>query len=403
MGIEDIRSQFPIFKPSPNGSSLAYLDNAATTQKPYCVIDRLSHFYAHEYATVHRGVYALSQAATSAYDMARCTVQAFVHAKHLSEIIFVKGTTEAINLVASSYGSLIPEGRSILISEMEHHANWVPWYQLCRKQGLHLKVIPVLDDGQLDMDAYQSLLDNTVALVAITHVSNALGTLNPIRSMIEDAHRVGAVVLVDGAQSSAHMPVDVEALGCDFYCFSGHKCYGPTGVGVLYAKKDILQKMPPYQTGGSMIKTVSLKEVTWADAPSKFEAGTPAIAEVIGLQVALLFLQEIGLDKIDQYEQSLLRYATEQLIGISELRILGQAPQKGPIVSFVMGDIHPHDIGTVLDTKGIAIRVGHHCAQPVMKRFGVSATARVSFALYNTMQEIDQLVEGLIEVRRVLG
>lgn len=394
-----IRQDFPVLAQRFYDKPLVYLDNAATTQKPNAVIDRMTEFYRHEYGTVRRGVYALCEGSTRAFEEARAKVARFINAPLSCGVVFTKGTTEAINLVATGYGKVfIGPDDEVIVSALEHHANLVPWQQLCQEQGASLKVIPVNDRGELDMAAYEALLSSKTKLVAVNHVSNALGTVNPIKTIIDKAHAVGAVVLIDGAQSVSHIPVDVKALDCDFYCFSGHKLYGPTGIGVLYAKVEHLDAMKPYQYGGEMIETVTFEETTFNKPPNKFEAGTPPIAEAIGLGAAIDYIKSIGLEAIGAYEHDLLTYATAQLSTIKGLKIIGTAADKVSLISFVMDQAHPLDIGTILDTEAIAIRTGHHCAQPLMKRFEVPATARASFAFYNTHEEIDRLVAGLHKV-----
>ena len=394
--VEKIRRDFPILSQKMNGHPLAYLDNAATAQKPLGVIERMDRFYRNEYATIHRGVYTLSQHTTVLCDEAREKCRQFLNAKKSSEIIFTRGATEAINLVAASFGRrFLKKGDEIIISEIEHHSNIVPWQDLCEEKGLVLRVIPVNDQGELELGEFQKLLNSRTYLVAVTHVSNALGTINPIEEIVKMAHHAGAVVLVDGAQSAPHMTVDVEALDCDFYCFSGHKIYGPTGIGVLYGKSAHLERMHPYQFGGDMIESVTFEKTTYAKPPARFEAGTPAIAQIIGLGEAIDYVQRIGFREISRYEHELLQYATQKLSQIRELRIIGQTREKASLISFVVEGIHPHDVGTVLDEEGIAIRAGHHCAQPTMKRFGVPATARASFAFYNTKEEIDRLAGAI--------
>lgn len=391
-----LRADFPVLEQQVYGKPLVYLDNAATTQKPKVVIDRIADYYAHENGTVRRGVYKLSEQSTKDFDATRRKVAQLLNAASPSEIIFTRGTTEAINLVASTYGrKFIKAGDEILISAMEHHANLVPWQQLCLEKEATLRVVPITDAGELDMDAFDRLLTGKVKFVAIGHVSNALGTVNPIRDIIEKAHALGIPVLVDGAQSAPHMSVDVQALDCDFFAFSGHKMYGPTGVGVLYGKMAHLEAMPPYQFGGDMIHTVSFEKTIFAKPPAKFEAGTPAIAEVIALGTVLDYLSGIGLDRIGAYENELLAYATEQMLAVPEVRLIGTAREKAGILSFVVKGAHPHDIGTILDREGVAIRAGHHCAQPIMERFGVPATARASFSFYNTREDIDTLVKAV--------
>ena len=400
--VQKVRKDFPMLKSMMNGHPLVYLDNAATTQKPLRVIDRLSEFYKKEYATIHRGVYTFSQLSTEECNLAREKCRKFLNAKESAEIIFVRGATEAINLVAAGYGrKILKPGDEILISEIEHHSNIVPWQMLCEEKGLKLRVIPVNDKGEISIDEYQKLLGPRTYFVAITHISNALGTINPVKEMIKRAHHAGAVVLVDGAQAAPHIKVDVQDLDCDFYCFSGHKIYGPTGVGVLYGKRKHLEAMDPYQFGGDMIETVTFEKTTFAKLPAKFEAGTPSIAEIIGLGAAIDYLGSIGFEVIEKYEKELLEYATEKLSKIPSLKIIGTADVKASLISFTLEGIHPHDIGTVLDQCGIAVRAGHHCAQPTMTRFHVPATARASFAFYNTKEEVDKLVTGIEKVLEV--
>lgn len=397
------RQDFPIFNHPIHGRAYCYLDNAATTQKPASVIQRVCDFYTHEYATVSRGIYELSHLATVAYEETRQTVQKFLNASSVSEIIFTKGTTESINLVASSYaGHLLKAGDEIIVTEIEHHANFVPWQQLCKEKGFVLKIIPALDNGELDLDQFQQLLSPKTKLVCVGHVSNVLGTIHPIQMIIQLAHQKGARVLIDGAQGVAHLPVDVQALDCDFYCFSGHKIFGPTGVGVLYAKRALLDQMKPYQYGGDMIELVSLSETIFLEPPKKFEAGTPPIVQVIGLKPAIDYVQKIGLTEIARYEEDLLTYATDQLQKMKGVHIIGTSQHKSAIISFVMDDIHPHDVGTVLGDLGVAVRVGHHCSQITMKRYGLIATVRASFCFYNTKAEIDQLIAGLIKAKELL-
>lgn len=402
LDVQKIRRDFPMLAKAMNGKPLVYLDNAASTHKPRAVIDRIQHFLSSEYSNIHRGVYTLSHEATKAVDEAREKCRRFLNAASSSEIIFTRGATEAINLVAAGYGrKFLKKDDEVLISEIEHHANIVPWQRLCEEKGLKLKVIPVNDRGELDMDAFQSLLGPRTYLVAVTHVSNALGTINPVEEITKRAHHAGAVVLIDGAQAVPHMKVDVQALDCDFYCFSGHKVYGPTGVGVLYAKRKHLDAMDPYQTGGDMIESVTFEKTTYAKPPAKFEAGTPAIAEILGFGTALDYLEGLGMDQIARYEQELLEYATKKLEAIPGLRIIGEAQEKASLISFVLEGIHPHDVGTVLNEEGIAVRAGHHCAQPTMKRFRIPATTRASFAFYNTREEIDALARGIEKVKKV--
>ena len=388
-----IRQDFPVLWQRVHDRPLVYLDNAATSQKPDAVLDRLMRYYREENANIHRGVHTLSVAATDAYDAARERVRQFINAADVREIVFVRGTTEAINLVAATYGRVhVGAGDEVVISEMEHHSNIVPWQMLCEEKGARLRVIPMTDDGELQLDAYARLLGPRTRLVAVTHVSNALGTINPIEEIVRLAHERGIPVLVDGAQAVAHMAVDMQAIGCDFYAFSGHKVFGPTGIGVLYGRASLLEAMPPYQGGGDMIRSVTFERTLYADTPQKFEAGTPNISGVVGLDAAIAYLSDIGLDRVAAYEHELLAYATEALSQIEGLRLTGTARRKAGILSFVIADIHPHDIGTILDRAGIAIRAGHHCCQPLMARLGVPATARASLACYNTREDIDALV-----------
>jgi len=390
------RADFPILESEIHGKPLIYLDNAATTQKPQAVIDAEARYYREDNANVHRGVHVLSQRATDAFEAARIKVQRFINAARSDEIVFVRGTTEAINLVAQSYARPhLREGDEIVISALEHHSNIVPWQMVCQQTGAILRVIPVSDAGELDIDAYEKLLNERTKLVALAHVSNALGTINPVRAMIAKAHTHGVPVLLDGAQAIAHLPVDVQALGCDFYAFSGHKIYAPMGIGVLYGKAMLLEEMPPYQGGGDMIRTVAFEHTEYNILPYKFEAGTPNVAGAIGLGAALDYLSEIGMETIVAYEAGVLDYATRVIEDIPGMRLIGTAQDKTAILSFLLKGVHAHDIGTILDRQGIAIRAGHHCAMPLMKRFGVAATARASFALYNTQEEADALAAGL--------
>jgi cysteine desulfurase/selenocysteine lyase len=398
------RADFPILGESVNGHPLVYLDNAATTQKPRSVIDALSHYYAHDNANVHRGVHTLSQRATDDYEAARTNVARFVNARAAEEIVFTRGTTDAINLVAQSFGRpMLRAGDAIVISALEHHSNIVPWQLLCGQTGAVLKVVPIDDAGEFDLDAYASMLDARTKLVAITHVSNALGTITPIETIIGLARAAGIPVLVDGAQAIAHVAVDVQALDCDFYAFSGHKIFGPTGIGVLHAKAARLDAMPPYQGGGDMIRTVTFEKTEYNDIPYKFEAGTPNIAGAIGLGAALDYVRGVGIDAIEAHERDLLAYATARASAVPGLRIIGTAKRKAGILSFTLEGVHAHDVGTILDHAGVAIRAGHHCAMPVMTRFGVAGTARASFALYNTREEVDALVAGIERVRRMFA
>ncbi len=401
--ISHLRADFPMLKKSMHGHPLIYLDSAATAQKPQVVIDTISQFYTENYGTVHRAVYELSVYATKAYQEVRNKIAQFLHAAKPEEIIFTRGTTESINMVAYSFGkAFVQPGDEILISEMEHHSNIVPWQLLCEDRGAILKVIPMNDHGELKLDAFERLLSPKTKLVAITHIANSLGTINPIKTMTTMAHAVGAKVLVDGAQSAPHMPLNVQDLDADFYVFSGHKMYGPTGIGVLYGKEALLNAMPPYQGGGDMIDTVTFEKTTYNVLPMKFEAGTPMIAEVLGLGAAIEYLQNAGLNKIQQWEHTLLEHATQGLQTIKSLRLIGTAAQKSAILSFIVEGAHPLDIGTMLDLHGVAIRTGHLCAQPTMRHFGVSSLARASFAFYNTKREIDTFVAALDKVVRLL-
>jgi cysteine desulfurase / selenocysteine lyase len=402
--VQRVRADFPILRQLVRGRPLVYLDNAATTQKPRAVIDALAKTYAEENANVHRGVHFLSEVATAAFEDSRRAVQRLIHAADLAEIVFVRGTTEAINLVAQSFGRQeLRPGDEIVVSEMEHHSNIVPWQMVCEEKGARLRVIPVTDRGELDLEAYEKLLGPRTKIVAVVHVSNALGTVNPVRQVVELAHRAGAVVLIDGAQAVAHMPVDVGAIGCDFYAMSGHKLFGPTGIGALYGRRALLEAMPPWQGGGDMIRSVSFEKTTYNELPHKFEAGTPNISGAVGLRAAIDYFRRLDLKAVAAYEEDLLAYATDALSSIAGLRIVGTAPEKLSVISFVMDEAHPHDIGTILDQQGVAIRTGHHCCQPLMKRFGVSATARASFALYNTRAEVDALVAAIHKVHEVFA
>lgn len=397
-----IREDFPVLSEKVYGKSLVYLDSAATTQKPKAVIEAVSQFYAHENANIHRGIFCLSEQATRRYESARHKVQQFLNAGSEKEIIFVRGATEAINLVAWAYGrTFLKKGDEVLITHMEHHSNIVPWQMLSEETGIRLRVAPINDAGELIMDEFRGLLTDRVRLVSVVHVSNALGTINPAREIVRLAHERNVPVLLDGAQAVAHMPVDVRELDCDFYAFSGHKLFAPTGIGVLYGKREFLEKMPPYQGGGDMIRSVTFEKTTYNSIPYKFEAGTPHIAGVIGLGAAVDYVRSIGLDRIGAYEHELLEYGTKKLYGIPGLRLIGTAKEKSAILSFVLGEAHAHDIGTILDRAGIAIRAGHHCAMPVMQRFNVPATTRASLAFYNTRGEIDRLADALREVVEV--
>jgi len=402
-GVAVCRHHFPLLRQWVNGKPLIYFDNAATSQKPQVVIDAMMRYYQEENSNIHRGVHFLSERATLAYEDVRRKAKLFVNAAHEREIIFVRGTTEAINLVAGTYGrTMVREGDEILISAMEHHSNIVPWQMLCEERQARLKVIAMNDRGELELDDYRRQLTPRTKIVAIAHVSNALGTINPVREMVALAHERGIPVLVDGAQAVPHLAVDVRALDADFYAFSSHKMFGPTGVGILYGKTALLEAMPPYQGGGDMIRSVTFEKTIYADLPYKFEAGTPNIGGGIGLGAAIDYLQQVGIHAVESFEHELLTYATEKLQTVPGLRIIGTAKEKASVVSFVMEGIHPHDIGTILDHEGIAVRTGHHCAQPVMQRFGVPATARASFAFYNTKEEVDALERALRKVIEVL-
>lgn len=399
-----VKRDFPILAQKVRGKALVYLDNGATVQKPRTVIDAISHYYCNDNANVHRGVHTLSERATAAYDGARDTVRRFINAGDPREIVFVRGTTEAINLVAQSYARpRLRAGDEILLTEMEHHSNIVPWQMVCQQTGAKLRVAPVNDDGEVRLDEYVKLLGPRTRFVTLVHLSNSLGTINPVCQMIEAAHALDVPVLLDGAQAVPHLEVDVHALGCDFYAFSGHKLYGPTGIGVLYGKTELLEAMEPYQGGGDMIRRVTFEETLYNTVPYKFEAGTPNIAGTIGLGAAIDYITELGLPAIATHERDLLAYATAAVEDIHGLRIIGTANEKAGILSFVLDGAHPHDIGTIMDTEGVAIRAGHHCTMPLMNRFGVPGTARASFALYNTKEDVDALVTGIEKVREVFA
>jgi cysteine desulfurase/selenocysteine lyase len=404
LDVERVREDFPILGQEIYGKRLVYLDSAATSQKPRSVIDAVSKYYLEDNANVHRGVHLLSERATGAYEGARGKVKRFINAKHDHEIVFVRGTTEAINLVAQTYGrSRVRAGDEILITEMEHHSNIVPWQILCEEKGAVLRVVPIDDEGQLVLDELERLIGPRTRLLALAHVSNALGTINPVRRIVEMAHRRQVPVLVDGAQAAPHLALDMQALGCDFYAFSGHKLFGPTGIGVLYGKSELLDEMPPYQGGGDMISSVTFEKTTYNKLPYKFEAGTPDIAGAIGLGAAIDYVSALGLSAIAEHEHDLLAYGTEALGRVPGLRLIGTAKEKASVLSFWLGDVHPHDVGTVLDREGIAIRTGHHCAQPLMRRLGVAATARASLAFYNRREDVDALVSGLHKVLEVFA
>lgn len=403
LDISKIRTQFPTLYQEVYGKPLVYLDNAATTQKPQKVIDAIQNYY-HDYnSNIHRGVHFLSQKATKLYEDSRKAVQEYINAEHTHEIIFNSGITEGINLVAFGFRSLLKKNDEVIISTIEHHSNIVPWQMTCEATGAKLKVIPMNEDGALNLDAFHQLISSKTKIVAINHISNALGTINPIKTIIRSAHEIGAAVLIDGAQAGPHIGIDVQELAADFYCLSGHKMYGPTGIGVLYGKEKWLQKLPPYKGGGEMIETVSFEKTTYAGLPHKFEAGTPNIAGGIGLKAAIDWINEIGLDKIAQYEKDLLTYAIQELKKIEGFRLIGNAPKKASVISFLLDNIHPYDIGMILDKLGIAVRTGHHCAQPVMDAFCIPGTVRASLAIYNTKEEVDHLVDGVKKAKLMLS
>ncbi|HQD13296.1 MAG TPA: cysteine desulfurase [Chitinophagales bacterium] len=404
LNIPQIRADFPILSEQIRGKQLVYLDNGASTQKPQSVIDAERYYYEHQYANIHRGVHYLSQIGTDLYENVRRQIQQFIHAKHEHEIIYTKGTTNAINLVAYTFGrKFIQEGDEIVVTEMEHHSNIVPWQMLCEEKKCVLKYIPLQPDGSIRLEDAEQLITPKTKLVSVTYVSNALGTINPIQELIALAHKNGAKILIDAAQAIQHFTIDVQALNCDFLVFSGHKIYGPTGTGILYGKEDILNAMPPFEGGGDMIKTVSFKGTEFNDLPFKFEAGTPNIAGCIALGTAIEYVQQFGLENIRQYETELLDYATAQLSQIEGLKIYGTAAHKSSVISFLLDGIHPYDVGVILDNMGIAIRTGHHCAQPVMDHFGIPGTCRATFAFYNTKEEVDALVAGILKAKKMLS
>ena len=403
LDISKIREQFPILSRKVNGHDLIYFDNGATTQKPQPVITAESNYYKNENSNVHRGVHFLSGLATDKFEATRNTIQNFINAEHSHEIIFTKGTTDSINIVASGYRSILNKGDEIIISELEHHSNIVPWQMCCEQSGATLKVIPLLDNGSLDMIAFENFLSENTKLVSVSHISNTLGTINPIEEIIEKAQAVGAKVMIDGAQAAAHIPINMQSLGADFYCFSAHKLYGPTGVGVLYGKEDALNELPPYQGGGEMIKEVSFKKTTYACLPHKFEAGTPNIAGVVAFKSAIDFINGLGLSNIAKHEEKLLQYATEEVLKIEGLKIYGTAKNKSGIISFNINELHPYDIGMIVDKMGIAIRTGHHCTQPIMERFNIPGTARISLAVYNTKDEIDVCIKAIKKAKMMLS
>jgi cysteine desulfurase / selenocysteine lyase len=396
LDIEKIRGQFPILHQKVNGKPLIYFDNAATNQKPQRVIDLLTQYYTGYNANIHRGIHTLAEKATRAYEETREAMHHFIHAKHVEEIIFTRGVTESINLVASSYGrTFLKKGDEVILSGLEHHSNIVPWQMVCEEKGALLKVIPVTPIGELDMEAFSALLSNRTKIVAVNHASNSLGTINPVAEITKLAHGAGAVVLIDGAQAAAHLEIDVQELDCDFYCISSHKMFGPTGTGILYGKKHLLEKMPPYMGGGEMIKEVTFAKTTYNDLPYKFEAGTPNIGDVVALKEAIRFINELGKENIASHEKMLLRYTQEKLSGLPRVRLVGTSSHKVSVQSFVVEGIHHFDIGQMLDARGIAVRTGHHCTQPLMDSLGLEGTVRASFSVYNTKEEIDTLVEGL--------
>ena len=403
LDISKIRKQFPILSTKVNGENLVYFDNGATTQKPQSVITAESNYYQNENSNVHRGVHFLSGLATDKFEETRITIQNFISAKHSHEIIFTKGTTDSINIVASGYRTLLNKGDEIIISELEHHSNIVPWQMCCEQSGATLKVIPLLDNGSLDMIAFENFLSENTKLVSVSHISNTLGTINPIEEIIEKAQAVGAKVMIDGAQAAAHIPINMQSLGADFYCFSAHKLYGPTGVGVLYGKEEVLNELPPYQGGGEMIKEVSFKKTTYACLPHKFEAGTPNIAGVIAFKAAIDFINDLEIDQIAKYEEELLQYATTEILKIEGVKIYGTAKHKSGIISFNINSLHPYDIGMIVDKMGVAIRTGHHCTQPIMKRFNIPGTARISIAVYNTKAEIDTCINAIKKAKQMLS
>ncbi len=404
METDSIRSQFPILDQKVYGKPLVYFDNAATTQKPQSVIDTLCRYYQTLNSNIHRGAHYLAAEATEEYEQTRRAVQQFINARHSHEIVFTRGTTESINLVAASFGQrFLNEGDEVVVSAMEHHSNIVPWQLACERQGAKLRVIPFDDDGVLDLEALRGMLNEKTRIVAVNHVSNTLGTVNPIRLIVDIAHSHGIPVLVDGAQAISHFAVDVQELGCDFYCFSGHKMYGPMGVGVMYGREELLEQMPPYQGGGEMIKDVTFERTTYNELPFKFEAGTPAVGDVLGLHSAIRFMQQTGIENIARHEKELTEYATERLLQIEDLRIYGRAKEKTSVISFLVGNAHPYDVGTLLDKLGIAVRTGHHCTQPIMDRYGIPGTVRASFAVYNTREEVDVLISAIERIAPMLA
>lgn len=403
LNIQEIRNDFPILNQTVNGKPLVYFDNAATSQKPQVVIDAISAYYSTINANIHRGVHTLSQLATDAYELSRQKIQQHINAKHAYEVLFTGGTTDGINRIASGFTTILKPGDEVMVSAMEHHSNIVPWQMLCERTGAKLRVIPMNQKGELIIEAFEKMLTEKIRIVSVNHISNSLGTINPVEHIIKKAHEVGAAVFIDGAQAAPHLKIDVQALDCDFYTFSGHKACGPTGSGILYGKEEWLNKLPPYQGGGEMIKEVTFEKTTYADLPHKFEAGTPHIAGGIVLGTAIDYLNSVGMDTIRNYELELLKYGTERLLEIDGLKIFGTAERKTSVISFNVGDIHPYDIGAIVDKMGIAVRTGHHCTQPVMSFFGVPGTVRASMAFYNTKEEIDALVEAVKKAQRMLS
>ena len=403
LDIESIRKRFPILHQKVNGHNLVYLDNAATTQKPQQVIDALVSYYTGYNANIHRGIHTLAEKATRAFEETRVVAKQFINAKQSEEIIFVRGVTEGINLVAATYGrKFLKPGDEIIVSGLEHHSNIVPWQLVCEEVGCTLRVIPITPAGEFDMEAFEKILSTGTKFVSVNHASNSLGTINPIAQIIKKSHEMGAVVLIDGAQAAAHLEIDVQQLDCDFYCISGHKMYGPTGIGILYGKRELLEKMPPYMGGGEMIRNVTFEKTTYNKLPYKFEAGTPNIADAVAYKEAFQFIGELGKESIASHERKLLKYATQALSGLKGVKLVGTAPEKVSVVSFIIEGIHPFDIGQMLDARGVAVRTGHHCTQPLMDHFGIEGTVRASFAVYNTKEEIDRLVEGVDRISNFL-
>ncbi|WP_305067216.1 aminotransferase class V-fold PLP-dependent enzyme [Mangrovivirga halotolerans] len=402
--IKYIRDQFPVLDQLVNNKPLAYFDNAATTQKPKQVTDSIEHYYSRDNANIHRGIHTLAERATTAFESTREVVQKFINAPEKEEIIFTKGTTDSINLLASSYGrKFLSEGDEVIISAMEHHSNIVPWQLICEEKGAKLRIIPVNDKGEMDFEAYKSMLSDKVKIVSVVYASNSLGTINPVKQIIEEAHKFNAVVMIDGAQAASHLPLDVQELNCDFLAFSGHKMYGPTGVGILYGKRELLESMPPYQGGGEMISEVTFEKSSWNDIPYKFEAGTPNIADVVALKEAISFIDRVGKENIMRHEMELHDYAMEKLSKFENIKFYGTAAEKVGVISFLFDNIHPFDIGQMLDSAGVAVRTGHHCTQPLMDLFNIEGTVRASFAVYNTKEEVDAMIASLEKVVKIFG